>query len=75
MSTTNNKVTSSSLPIINITQDNIAEEWNGLITAVQDCSFIAIDIVAKNLLLFSLFFFQLKNYFKSYFYSILSKKD
>jgi hypothetical protein len=39
------KVTSSSLPIANITQDNIAEEWNSLITSIQESSFIAIDLV------------------------------
>ena len=45
MSAASSRVSISSLPIIDIIQDNIADEWNGIIAAIQECSFIAIDIV------------------------------
>lgn len=39
-------VTSSSLPITDITKDNVAEEWNSLITTLKKSTFIAVDIVS-----------------------------
>jgi len=42
-------VTSSSLPIIDISQENIAQEWNELIDNIKKCSFIALDIEMSGL--------------------------
>ena len=42
-------VTSSSLPIIDISQENINQEWNELIEKIKKCSFIALDLEMSGL--------------------------
>jgi hypothetical protein len=42
-------VTSSSLPIIDISQENINQEWNELIENIKKCSFIALDLEMSGL--------------------------
>jgi len=39
-------VTANNLPIIDITKENCAEKWNLLISAVQNSTFIALDLVS-----------------------------
>jgi hypothetical protein len=42
-------VTSSSLPIIDISQENVNQEWNELIENIKKCSFIALDLEMSGL--------------------------
>jgi hypothetical protein len=42
-------VTSSSLPIIDISQENVNKEWNELIENIKKCSFIALDLEMSGL--------------------------
>ena len=42
-------VTSSSLPIIDISQENINQEWNEFIENIKKCSFIALDLEMSGL--------------------------
>jgi hypothetical protein len=40
-----NNVEADNMPIIDITQENLAEHWSDLLESINMSSFIAIDIV------------------------------
>lgn len=52
----------NNLPILDLNQDNIEHEWQGLINTIKDSSFIGIDIVNVNY-----YFIHLKIILKIYF--------